>query len=51
VSKRLNEVEAEITRLEGVRNQLRDLQRRNSECMEATADEWWSAMEQRGGDS
>ena len=51
VSKRFNEVEAEITGLEGVRNQLRGLQRRNSECMEATADEWWCAMEQRGGDS
>jgi DNA-binding transcriptional MerR regulator len=47
VDRRLAEVEAEIARLNGVRTQLLDLQRRTSECMEATADEWWCAMEER----
>jgi DNA-binding transcriptional MerR regulator len=50
VDKRLAEVEAEIARLSGVRSQLRDLGRRNGQCLEVTADEWWSSMEQKGGD-
>jgi DNA-binding transcriptional MerR regulator len=50
VSKRLAEVEAEVARLKAVRTQLLNLERRNSECMDAPADEWWCAMEQKGGD-
>ena len=51
VERRLDEVETEIRQLGAVRAQLLALQKRNAECVDAAAGDWWSLVgrcEERG---
>lgn len=44
VERRLAEVQSDIEQLEAVREQLSILKERNTECMDATADDWSCAI-------
>ncbi len=49
VERRLAEVNAEIEQLEGVRDQLLGLKKRNGECMDAAAEDWYCAINDAKG--
>ncbi len=52
VERRLADVQAEIEQLSAVRDQLLLLKRRNAECMDAVAEDWFCAInDAKGGES
>lgn len=52
VERRLAEVDAEIRQLTAVRGQLRTLQKRNDECVDAASDDWSCVVDPaKGGEA
>jgi len=49
VERRLLEVDTEIEQLSAVRSQLLGLKKRNQECLDAVADDWYCAVGIRNG--